>query len=215
MEQAGYRVRVCFELSTIRALTGLETPVEMELAGTAGTWLLEEVSAPTMIRGQILALKSPTVDSHDAAEHLGWRAAGALMMVGLKEGYGCMLTDRRAGVVRRQGPGELRGESFDGVLTDVLGITVFPGNARVGFWRLEGVADFRNNTSAERMFAQLAEVFAHAPEPPSAVTTAFDLWSAALSESSSRVRLLLLVMAVEALSKEKSREKTELDLRQR
>lgn len=121
------------------------------------------------------------------------------MIVVLHRVFGVMLTERVAGGrLFESGRRLLAGDRFDQLLDDVLGLTVYQADGRVGFIGIPP-AQLLVSSPARPLLDEWTIAFASAAPVPAAVITSFDLWSGARSESSSKARLLLLVMAIEAL----------------
>jgi hypothetical protein len=194
-----YRVRVCFELESSRTLSGLSVPVAVETAGLSGTWSLKEVAPSSAKKGQRIDLRSPPVSDEADATAIGSRACAALMAIALRHGFGVVLAERVPGLqFFEAGRRLLAGDRFDELLDDELGTTVYEDDGRVGF--LGGAPpQVLVSSPAAPFLREWSAAFLECEPAKEAVATSFDLWSSSRFESSSRVRLLLLVMAVEAL----------------
>jgi hypothetical protein len=210
--QAIYRVRLCFEIEKTRSLTSLEAPLQVEAPGVNGSWTLKQIATSSQLKGQRLDLRSPPVPSEEIAEVLGRRALAALMIVALRRGFGCMLTERLpSGQLFGAGRRALAGDRFDELLDDVLGITVYHETGRVGFVNMPPVSLLVSSPAAP-LLAEWSGALAEAVQVSETVSTSFDLWSSSRSEGSGRARLLLLVMAIEALVDQAPRSESEINL---
>ena len=206
------RVRLCFEVESSASLTGLEEPILIEAPGVTGAWCLKQVVAPSQLSGQRLDLRSPCVDSKETALLLGRRAQAALMAVALRRGLGAILSERLPrGRLFDVGRRLLAGDRFDELLDDNLGLTVYEDAGRVGFVGIPPV-QFQVASPAARVLSEWSDALAGAVPASEPVSVSFDLWSSSRSESSSRARLLLLVMAIEALVQQQARSSSEVAL---
>jgi hypothetical protein len=212
LEIMTFRARICFEVELAHSVTGLDAPVQIEAPGVAGTWQLKQVATSSQLTGQRLDLRSPPGESAENVHVLGERAVAALMAVAVRRGFGVMLTERLPrGRLTHYGRRVFAGDRFDEFLDDVLGVTVYSDSPRVGFACLPAPR-LLTGTTADALLAQWSEALTDAVPASDAVLTSFDLWSSSRSENSSRARLLLLVMAVEALVEQALRPPNEIDI---
>jgi hypothetical protein len=130
----------------------------------------------------------------------------------IRRGFGCMLTERLpSGQLFDAGRRALAGDRFDELLDDVLGITVYHETGRVGFVNIPPIQMLVSSPAAP-LLDEWSGALAEAVQVSETVRTSFDLWSSSRSEGSSRARLLLLVMAIEALVDQAPRPESELNL---
>lgn len=174
-----------------------------------GVWTLKQVRPGSVLQGQRIDLRSPQISEEPNARLVGERARAALMAVALQGGYGLIMSERLpGGRIFEAGRRLLAGDQYDALLDDVLGITIYADSGRTGFVGVPP-AQLVTTSVAQRMLDKFAATISQAVAAEEATVTAFDLWASSRSEHSSRARLLLLVMAVEALAEQSPRPEEE------
>lgn len=193
-----FRARLAFELEISHEVAGVSLPTDI-VAMDQPVWTLKQIEPRTELRGQRLDLRSQSVSDEAEAKLLGQRAIASLMVIALRKGFGITLSERLpTGTVFNAGRRLLAGDKWDALLDDLLGLTVYEDVGRVGFIGV-GPIRLQAGITALAFTEAWSNVYGSATPPSEAVLTSFDLWASSRSESSSRARFLLLVMAIEAL----------------
>jgi hypothetical protein len=193
-----FRARLRFQLEVNAAWEPTEALLTVGELADGGPWQLKRVTASSLGHGESWALTSSRMPTADAARRVGESAQMSLVRIALNRGFGVSFAARvppgmifDAGLQMLAGPGET-------VLRDQIGLQVYEDAGAVRFASLNPVRPLVTS-QATNVFAQWHEEAAFVSEFDARVALAFDLLSSSRSESSTRARFLLLVMAVEAL----------------
>lgn len=192
-----FRARLRFQLE-INAAWDPPEPVTLGEETEGGPWELKRVTASSPGHGENWVLTSSPLLTHDAAQAAGESAQMSLIKVALNGGVGISIAARMPiGMIfdtalrMMAGPGET-------VLRDQIGLQVYEDTGSARFASLNPVRGLLTSPVIS-IFGKWTQEAKDVPVLDPRTALAFDLLSSSRSESSTRARFLLLVMALEAL----------------
>lgn len=199
-----FRFRLRWALEPNQSIADFSGPTCITLPDI-GPCEIKPVADATGTDGPELVLTSPPYNTKDEAREASDLALSGLLLHTLKSGYAISLLPRRPPVVITDDGLQWHMEHVGGIDTlyrDRLGITVFE---EIGVTRFASGPPLQ--IAASMNFGTF--VSGWVPDPSSTLTRraliAYELYASSRSESSTRARFLLLVMAVESLAKQEPR----------